>query len=82
MGLTPDAHSPFPNRRPLTEPLEHVIEGGPWDQALPSGRARRAGSLEPSTVTRAIEDLERSGYRPLHAPSEARSRAQGLARVA
>ena len=68
MHLQVDVHSPLPIRRQLTEPLTHVIEGGgvPGDQALPSIR-ELAGSLgiDPNTVARAIEDLKRSGYRPL-----------------
>jgi hypothetical protein len=67
MHLQIDTSSPIPIRRPLTEQLEHVIEGGgsPREQALPSGR-ELAGFFDPNTITRAIEDLKRSGYRPLH----------------
>src|SRR5882724_10792763 len=65
MRLRVDAHSPIPIRRQLTEQLKHVIEGGgvPRDQALPSIR-ELAGFLgiNPNTVARAIEDLQRSGY--------------------
>src|SRR3989442_7039412 len=65
MRLRVDAHSPIPIRRQLTEQLKHVIEGGgvPGDQALPSIR-ELAGFLgiNPNTVARAIEDLQRSGY--------------------
>jgi hypothetical protein len=63
-----DAHSPIPIRRQLTEPRTHVIEGGsaPRNQALPSPR-ELVGFLDinPNTREQAIEDLERSGYRPL-----------------
>jgi hypothetical protein len=54
-------------RRQPTEPVTYVGEGGggPRNQPLPSGRAL-AGFLDPNTVTHAIEDLGRSGYRPLH----------------
>jgi GntR family transcriptional regulator len=65
MNLRIDGHSPIPIRRQLTEQLKHAIEAGgvPQDQALPSIR-ELAGFLgiNPNTVTRAIEDLKRSGY--------------------
>src|SRR5437867_8144571 len=65
MDLQVDAHSPIPIRRQLTEQLRHVIEGGgvPENQALPSIR-ELAGFLgiNPNTMARVIEDLERSGY--------------------
>jgi GntR family transcriptional regulator len=63
--LRVDAHSPIPIRWQLSEQLKHLIEGGgiPRDQALPSIR-ELAGFLgiNPNTVTRAIEDLKRSGH--------------------
>jgi hypothetical protein len=63
-----DAHSPIPIRRQLTELREHVIEGDsdPRNQVLPS-RRELVGSLgiTPNARVRAIEDLKRSGYRPL-----------------
>jgi hypothetical protein len=70
---TDDAHSSIPIRREPTEPVKYVVEGGggPRERALPSGRAL-AGFLDPNTVTRAIEDLGQSGYRPLAAPSDGR----------
>jgi GntR family transcriptional regulator len=65
MRLHLDSHSPIPIRWQLTEQLKHVIEGGgvPRDEALPSIR-ELAGFLgiNPNTVTRAIEDLKRSGH--------------------
>ena len=65
LSLQVDARSPIPIRRQLTEQLKHVIEGGgvPHDQALPSIR-ELAGFLgiNPNTVARVIEDLQRSGY--------------------
>jgi len=68
MRLQVDAHSPVPFRQQLPEPLEHVIEGGgaPRDQARPSMR-ELVGFLgsNSNTAARAIEDLKRSGYRPL-----------------
>ena len=66
MDLHLDASSPTPTRRPGAEPLTGVIEGGglPWDPLLPR---RLAGvGITPNGVARAIEDLKRSGYRPLH----------------
>ena len=68
MRLRVDAHSPIPIRRPLTQPFTHVMEGGgvPRDPDLPW--VRECGGFvgtDPRTVARAIEDLERSGYRPL-----------------
>lgn len=68
MRLQVDAQSPIPIRRQLTEQRKHVIEGGsaPRNQALPSIR-ELVGFLgiNPNTGVRAIEDLKRSGYRPL-----------------
>src|SRR5437867_5200492 len=68
MRLRLHTQSPTPIRWQLTEQLKHVIEGGgvPRDQALPSIR-ELAGFLgiKPNPVVRAIEDLKRSGYRPL-----------------
>jgi len=65
MDLKVDARSPIPIRRQLTEQLKHAIEGGgvAQDQALPSIR-EMAGFLgiNPNTVARVIEDLQRSGY--------------------
>jgi hypothetical protein len=56
-----------PTRRPGAEPLADVIEGGglPWGPALP--RELDGVGIAPNAVERAIEDLTRSGYRPLHA---------------
>ncbi len=67
MRLPVDANSPIPGRPPLTEQLEHVTEGVGVRRAhaLFSGR-ELTGFLDPNTITRAIEDLKRSGYRPLH----------------
>ena len=70
LNLHVDTRSPIPIRRQLTEQLKHVIESGglPQNQALPSIR-ELAGFLgiNANTVARVIEDLTRSGYRPLHA---------------
>jgi DNA-binding transcriptional regulator YhcF (GntR family) len=65
MNLQVDARSAIPIRRQLTEQLKHAIEGGgfPPDQPLPSIR-ELAGFLgiNPNTVARVVEDLQRSGY--------------------
>ena len=76
MDLRVDAHSPASIRRPGAEPLADVIEGGglPWGPALP--RELDGVGITPNAVERAIEDLTRSGYRPLHtrlAPPEGSS---------
>jgi DNA-binding transcriptional MocR family regulator len=67
-----DAQSPIPIRRQLTAPRKHIIEGGstPRNRALPSSR-ELVGFLgiNPNTRVRAIEDLKRSGYRPLLPPT-------------
>ena len=68
MHLQMNAHTPFPIRRPLTEQLGRVIEGGgvPRDQARPSiPELASFLGVDPNRVVRAIEDLKRSGYRPL-----------------
>jgi len=67
MELHVNAPSPTPTRRPGAEPLTGVIEGGglPWGPVLP--RERDGVGITPNAVARAIEDLTRSGYRPLHA---------------
>jgi len=68
MNTPVNATSPAPIRRPLAEPLTNVIEGqgfsrGPslaciWEL---TGSSR----INSTTVTRAIEDLKGSGFRPL-----------------
>jgi hypothetical protein len=74
MRLRVDAYSLIPILRPLTEPLTHLIEGRgvPRDPELPC--TREFGGFvgtNPSTVARVIEDLKRSGYRPLRPPENA-----------
>ena len=63
-----DAHSPIPIRWQLTAPRNDGTEGGrlPRNPALRSTR-ELVGLLgmNPNTRGRAIEDLKRSGYRPL-----------------
>ena len=74
MRLRVDAHSPIPVRQPLSEPLERAIQGGgvPRDPARPSIRELAGGLRQQSEYGgRAIEDLKRSGYRPLRPCPEA-----------
>ncbi len=48
------------------EGIESRVEGGvPRHQALPRVRVLAGESANPDAVARAIEDLGRSGYRPL-----------------
>ncbi len=56
-----------PSRWPGAQSLTDVIEGDglPWGPAQPS--ERDGVGITPNAVARAIEDLQRSGYRPLHA---------------
>ncbi len=50
--------------------LTHKRGGLPQEQAWPSVRALAdSPGGDPTAVTRAIEDLKRSGYRPLRPPS-------------
>ena len=68
MDLHLDTHSPTPIRRRGAEPLTNVIEGGdpPRSPALSSiPELVDSSEITPNAVTRAIEDLKRSGYRPL-----------------
>jgi hypothetical protein len=60
-----------PTRRPGAQPPTDVIEGGglPWGPALPS--ELYGVGITPNAVARAIEDLQRSRYRPLHARQSA-----------
>lgn len=62
-------HSPDPIRQPVAESRMSSVAGaslprGPWW----SGVRERSDSsgVTSGAVTRAIEDLKRSGYRPLH----------------
>ena len=69
MDLYVDAHSPTPIRRSVAGPRTNVIEDGglPRRPTLPSIRELAGSSgINPNAVTRAIEDLKRSGHRPLH----------------
>jgi hypothetical protein len=61
-----DAHSPAQFRSPGAEPRTDLIERVrlPRVPALP--RELDGARITPNAVARAIEDLRRSGYRPLH----------------
>jgi hypothetical protein len=68
LDLHVDAHSSStPICRPGAEPCTDLIEraGLPRVPALP--RELDGVGITPNGVARAIEDLKRSGYRPLHA---------------
>ena len=67
MNLHMDAHRLIPIRRPGAEPRTDLIEraGLPWGPARP--KELDGVGITPNEVARAIEDLQRSGYRPLHA---------------
>jgi hypothetical protein len=61
-----DAHSPAQLRSPGAEPCRDLVERArlPRVPALP--RELDGGRTTLNAVARAIEDLQRSGYRPLH----------------
>ena len=61
-----DAHSPAQFRSPGAEPRTDLIERArlPRVPALP--RELDGVRITPNAVARAIDDLQRSGYRPLH----------------
>ena len=67
MPLRVDAYNPTPICQPGVEPLADIVAGGslPGAPALP--RELDGVGIPPNAVERAIEDLTRSGYRPLHA---------------
>ena len=79
------AHSPDPIRQPVAESRMSCVAGaslprGPWW----SGVRERSDSsgVTSGAVTRAIEDLKGSGYRPLHPgpPGPPRASIPGTAR--
>ena len=85
MDLHLDTHSPTPIRRPGAEAPHERHRG--WRPTAEPGTAdipelADSSGINPSAVTRAIKDLRRSGYRPLHArPAALRPRsAPGSAR--
>ena len=66
LNLHVDAHSSTSICRPGAEPCTDLIKraGRPRVPAL--ARELDSVGIEPNAVARAIEDLQRSGYRPLH----------------
>lgn len=75
---------PTPIRRPVAKPFQVALEsdGFPPSPALLRFPARADSSgINPGAVTRAIEDLWRSGYRPLRPPSAALPRCPGASRL-
>ena len=60
------AHSTTQFRSPGAKPCAGLIERArlPRDPALP--KELEGVGITPNAVARAIEDLQRSGYRPLH----------------
>jgi hypothetical protein len=71
MLLRVDAPRSLPSRRSVTEPLQPVSEGGGVPRIQARSRLPELASfpgITPNTVARAIEDLNRSGYRPLSPP--------------
>jgi hypothetical protein len=84
MDLHADAHSPTPIRRPMAKAPTNVIKGGglPRSPVLPSSPELADSSEgDPNAVTRAIEDLKRSGYRPLRPRSAALQPCPALERL-
>ena len=67
MDLPVDAHCPSPIRQPEAEPFPDVIEGGGAPRGAARPRKLDGVRITPNAAARAIEDLRRSGYRPLHA---------------
>jgi hypothetical protein len=68
MMMRINEHSGTPIRQQPTESLEHGVEGvGVPRRGALLGIREPAGFLDidSTTVTRAIDDLKRSGYRPL-----------------
>ena len=67
LDLHLDAHSSTSICRPGAEPCTDLIK--PAGLPRVPGLARNLDSvgIEPNAVARVIEDLQRSGYRPLHA---------------
>jgi DNA-binding transcriptional MocR family regulator len=72
---------PTPIHRPVADRFQDVVEsdGFPPSPALPSIPARAdSPEINLNAVTRAIEDLRRSGYRPLRPRPAAPGRAAAV----
>ena len=61
-----DPHSPAQFRSPGAEPCTDLIERAPLPRVPALPRELDGVGITPNAVARAIEDLQRSGYRPLH----------------
>ena len=61
-----DAHSQAQLRSPGAEPRTDLIERAPLPRVPALPRELDGVGITPNAVARAIEDLQRSGYRPLH----------------
>ena len=61
-----DAHSQAQLRSPGAEPCTNLIERAPLPRVPALPRDLDGVGITPNAVARAIEDLQRSGYRPLH----------------
>ena len=59
-------HSPARFRSPGAEPCTDLIERAPLPRVPALPRELDGVGITPNAVARAIEDLQRSGYRPLH----------------
>jgi hypothetical protein len=66
-----DAHGSTPIGRPGAEPCADLIERLGVPRVLAPLAQLAGGDITPNAIARAIEDLKRSGYRPLHAPQAA-----------
>jgi hypothetical protein len=64
--LRMDAHSQAQLRSPGAEPWTDLIERAPLPRVPALPRELDGVGITPNAVARAIEDLQRSGYRPLH----------------
>jgi hypothetical protein len=67
LELHVDAHSSTPICRPGAEPCTDLTERVGVPRAPALTRELGGVGVAPNAVERAIEDLTRSGYRPLHA---------------
>jgi DNA-binding transcriptional regulator YhcF (GntR family) len=73
MRLPVDAHGPIPVRSPLADQLRQVSKAAASRGPSAASIREMAGGLgsNPNPAARVIEDLKRSGYRPLRPCPEA-----------
>ena len=67
LDLHVDVHSSPPMCRPGAEPCPDLIERVGFPRVPALTRELDGVGITPNAVGRAIEELRRSGYRPLHA---------------